>query len=105
MCIRRSGLALSIFPEFAGEDDRTKPQLFVVGGLDETFNQAQNSTEMLGPEAATEKATAADAAEFEMGLLTVARRGYCSVAIATVLGKLGKPEPKEEKRTWERRRG
>merc|ERR1712029_725982 len=103
MFSRRSGSAAVVFPTYVDEekDPPIKPQLLVVGGLDENHNQASNSTELLPMEAAVQLAAAEDGAKFESEFLTAVRRGYTSMAIATVLGRSGRPETEEERKQKE----
>merc|ERR1719343_1430475 len=97
MLWRRSGGAVVLFPTHEIEESGKKPQLFMIGGLDTKHNQAQDSTEYLDHEAAMEKATLEEGAEFELGFLTSVRRGYCAAAVVTVSGDIGRPDPIEER--------
>jgi len=98
MVTRRSGCTATLFPTAIDEEKGLLPQLFVLGGLDENHNQAQNSTEFLAHEAANQLVAVFEGAEFALGSLTAARRGYCTAAVAAVLGKLGRPDPEEERK-------
>lgn len=82
---RRSGSVAALFP--SAEMHGCKPKLFVLGGLDDTPNQALDIAEVLD---------LAETTEFVQSLSTCTRRAYCAAAVVTVLGKLGKPSEIED---------